>query len=54
MRQTIRLVLRENLIDLQDMQGVVVHEFGHHLGLGHAGEATEMVNMVPVMSSGKR
>jgi hypothetical protein len=25
--------------DRQDMQSVIVHEFGHHLGLGHAGEA---------------
>jgi hypothetical protein len=24
--------------NLQDMQGVVAHEFGHHLGLGHTGD----------------
>ncbi len=25
--------------DKQDLQGTVAHEFGHHIGLGHAGEA---------------
>ncbi len=25
--------------DQQDLQSIIVHEFGHHLGLGHAGDA---------------